>query len=151
MPFDQMATALRDGTVQAAWMPEPYVSAAEQGSKGIPGVRRLLDTAAGPTAEVPLSGYVASASWTKRYKDVTEAFIAGLDAAKQLTVDRTEVEKILVDRMKVSAQTAALAQIGEFPESLVPDRLQRVANDMTAQSDFFPSNTSLVVEKYTQR
>ncbi len=149
MPFKEMAQALRDGTVQAAWMPEPYVSVAEQGSKEVPGVRRLFDTATGPTEEVPLSGYVASASWTKRHKDVTEAFIAGLTAAKALAVDRTEVEKVLVDNMKVSAQTAALARIGQFPQSVVPDRLQRVANDMTAQG-VLPADTSLVVEKYTQ-
>ena len=149
MPFDQMAKALHDDTVQAAWMPEPFVSAAEQGSKELPGVHRLLDTAAGPTADVPLSGYVASASWTKRYKDVTAAFLAGLNAAKATTVNRAEVEDVLVDYMKISKQTAALVQIGEYPQSLVPDRLQRVANDMSSQSGFFDGGGGLVVQRYT--
>jgi hypothetical protein len=54
--------------------------------------------------------------------------------------------------MKISKQTAALVQIGAFPDTLVPDRLQRVANNMTAQSGFFGgSNTELVVQQYTQR
>jgi NitT/TauT family transport system substrate-binding protein len=152
VPFDEMTKALKDGSVQAAYMPEPYISAAEQGSKDRPAVHRLLDTAEGPTADVPLSGYVATASWTKRYKDLTAAFIAGLTAAKEVAVDRTEVEDALINYMKISKQTAALVQIGEFPDSLVPDRLQRVANNMSAQPGFFDgSNTELVVQQYTQR
>jgi NitT/TauT family transport system substrate-binding protein len=152
VPFDEMTKALKDGSVQAAWMPEPYISAAEQGAKDLPAVHRLMDTAAGPTADVPLSGYVATASWTKRYKDVSAAFIAGLTAAKEIAVDRTEVEDVLINYMKISKQTAALVQIGQFPDTLVPDRLQRVANNMTAQSGFFGgSNTELVVQQYTQR
>lgn len=151
VPFDQMAKALHDRTVQAAWMPEPFVSAAEQGSKELPGVHRVLDTAAGATADVPLSGYVATASWTKRYKDVTAAFLAGLNAAKAMTANRTEVEDVLTSYMKVSRQTAALVQIGEFPQSLVPDRLQRVANDMSSQHGFFTTgSTELIVQRYTQ-
>jgi NitT/TauT family transport system substrate-binding protein len=152
MPFDEMTKALKDGSVQAAWMSEPYISAAEQGGKDLPAVHRLLDTATGPTADVPLSGYVATASWTKRYKDLTTAFIAGLTAAKEMAVDRTEVEDALINYMKISKQTAALVQIGGFPDTLVPDRLQRVANDMTAQSGFFaPAAPELVVQQFTQR
>jgi NitT/TauT family transport system substrate-binding protein len=153
VPFDEMTKALKDGSVQAAWMPEPYISAAEQGGKELPAVHRLLDTAEGPTADVPLSGYVATASWTKRYKDLTAAFIAGLTAAKDVAVDRTQVEDALINYMKISKQTAALIQIGEFPDSLVPDRLQRVANNMSAQAGFFSVKgpRELVVQQYTLR
>ena len=151
MPFNEMTKALGNGSVQAAWMPEPYISAAEQGAKDLPAVHRLMDTAAGPTADVPLSGYVATASWTKRYKERTDAFIAALTAAKEIAVDRTEVEDALINYMKISKETAALVQIGEFPDTLVPDRLQRVANNMTTQSGFFSGDTQLVVQQYTQR
>jgi len=128
MPFKQMSAALKDGRVDAAWMVEPYVSAAEQTI----GARRIADGAAGSLAELPLSGYMVTESWAKRYRGTGAAFVAALQKAQGLaTRNPGAVRTILPSYTKTTNVTAALVGVGSFPVSNNAARLQRVVDLMT--------------------
>lgn len=128
MPFRQMYKALQDGTVDAAWMVEPYVSAVEQTI----GARRVADAATGALAELPLSGYVVTESWAKRYRGTGAAFVAALQKAQLLAgTDPGAVRTILPSYTQTTKVTAALVGIGSFPASNSATRLQRVVDLMT--------------------
>ncbi len=133
MPFEQMADALRGGGVDAAWMVEPHIARAEQGVEGdggmVGGVHRLLDTATGVTAGLPISGYAVRATIASELPRTIAAFQAAISEAKELAgADRTVVEEALVAHVTMDEQTATLARLGSYPTSTVPRRLQRVAD-----------------------
>ncbi|MCI0686615.1 MAG: ABC transporter substrate-binding protein [Sporichthyaceae bacterium] len=127
MPFKQMAGALEDGTVDAAWMLEPYVSAAEQTI----GARKLADAAEGSLSELPLSGYMVTESWAKRYRGTGAAFVSALQKAQELaTRNPGKVRTVLPSYTKITKVTAALVGIGTYPISNNAARLQRVVDLM---------------------
>ena len=128
MPFKQMADALDSGTVDAAWMVEPYVSAAEQTM----GARRVADGADGSLSQLPLSGYVVTESWAKRNRGTGAAFVAALQKGQALAMENPgTVRTILPSYTKTTAVTAALVGVGSFPVSNNAARLQRVVDLMT--------------------
>ena len=55
--FPDMATALSSGRVDAAWMPEPFVSKDEESIGAVP----LADSNQGTTQNIPISGYMVTA------------------------------------------------------------------------------------------
>ncbi|HKA68889.1 MAG TPA: ABC transporter substrate-binding protein [Actinomycetes bacterium] len=128
MPFKQMAAALQDGLVDAAWMVEPYVSAAEQTI----GARRIADGADGSLSQLPLSGYVVTESWAKRNPGTGAAFVSALQKGQALAMDNPgTVRTILPSYTKTTKVTAALVGVGSFPVSNNAARLQRVVDLMT--------------------
>jgi NitT/TauT family transport system substrate-binding protein len=128
MPFKQMSAALEDGRIDAAWMVEPYVSAAEQ----TVGARRVADGAAGSLSELPLSGYMVTEAWAKRYRGTGAAFVAALQKAQSLaTRNPGTVRTILPSYAKITEVTAALVGVGNFPVSNNAARLQRIVDLMT--------------------
>lgn len=127
MPFKQMSVALKDGRIDAAWMVEPYASAAEQ----TVGARRVADGAAGSLSELPLSGYMVSESWAKRNPGTGAAFVAALQKGQALaTRNPGKVRTILPSYAKITAVTAALVDVGNFPISNNAARLQRIVDLM---------------------
>jgi NitT/TauT family transport system substrate-binding protein len=128
MPFKQMSIALKNGRVDAAWMVEPYVSAAEQ----TVGARRVADGAAGSLSELPLSGYIVTESWAKRNPGTGAAFVAALQKAQSLAIRNPgTVRTILPSYAKITKVTAALVGVGNFPTSSSAARLQRIVDLMT--------------------
>jgi NitT/TauT family transport system substrate-binding protein len=128
MPFKQMSAALKKGRVDAAWMVEPYVSAAEQ----TVGARRVADGAAGSLSELPLSGYMVTESWSNRNPGTGAAFVAALQKGQALaTGNPGRVRTILPSYAKITEVTAALVGVGTFPRSSNAARLQRIVDLMT--------------------
>lgn len=128
LPFKQMSRALQNRTIDAAWMVEPYVSAAEQTI----GARRVADGAEGSLADLPLSGYIVTESWAKRYRGTGAAFVAALQKAQALAMrNPSTVRTILPSYTKTTKVTAALVGVGTFPVSNNAARLQRVVDLMT--------------------
>ena len=122
-----MATALARGDVDAISAVEPFLTAAE----GNLGANVILPQCQGATADLPLSGYFATAAWVAKYPATARAFAAAIDKAQALAdADRAAVERILPTYIKISKTTAALVDLNSYPTSLDAVQIQRVADLM---------------------
>lgn len=127
IPYPDMATALAKGDVDAISAVEPFLTAAEDSL----GANVIMAQCQGPTANLPLSGYFATAAWTARYPATARAFARAIDKAQALADDdRAAVEQILPTYIKISQMTAALVNLNTYPTSLDPVQIQRVADLM---------------------
>jgi NitT/TauT family transport system substrate-binding protein len=127
MPFQQMAKALQTGKVAAAWMPEPFVTEAEE----TVGAQPLADADAGTTQNLPIAGYVATAAWVKKYPRTAAAFKAAILEGQQIAGnDMAAAQQAIIKYAFVPAQTAPIVAAPSYPLRLDPVSIQRVANLM---------------------
>ena len=125
MPFPNMAAAVQNGQVDAAATIDPFVTAAQ---KEI-GAKIVFDmTGAGPTENFPLSGFATKKEFAEKNPNTIAAFQRALLKGQQLAGDRSNVEKALPKFAKMDPQTAAIVKIGQYPTTIDPKRLQRVAD-----------------------
>jgi len=144
VPFPEMATELKSGAVNAAVLPEPFSSGAEQAEGGIP----LVDLNQGATTSFPVEGYVVTKQWAAKYPHTLAAFYKALEEGQQIAdTSRAAVEAAMEDvpaPFGVSKATAAVMGLDSYPVSTGPVgsvdkiRLQRVVNVMQ-QFIGFPS------------
>jgi len=127
LPFPQMADKLAKGQLDAAFLTEPFL---QQAAKGV-GAYPLFDTASGPTADIPLTGYGATATFVNGNRRTVEAFQRAMKrATDEVRGDRTKVDPLLQKIAKVDPDTAHLAVLTNFVSSLDPVRIQRVVDLM---------------------
>ena len=81
--FPDMATALQDHTVDAAWMPDPFITEAEEKIGAVP----LADSNQGTTENLPIAGYMVTASWLKKYPNTAAAFRRALIKAQTIAAN----------------------------------------------------------------
>src|ERR1700734_977750 len=75
IPFPVMAQQLAAGKIDAAAMPEPFATAAEQQY----GAVQLADLNQGATEEFPIQGYVATRAWAAANPNTLKAFVTALE------------------------------------------------------------------------
>jgi NitT/TauT family transport system substrate-binding protein len=127
--FPQMIAALKDHQVDAAWMPEPFLSSAEQQI----GAQSIFDLDQGAAQSFPVVGYAVTRSWEQKYPKTAAAFLSALEKGQAMAgTDRAAVENAVETFLGVSPQTAAVMALPAFPLGVDSTRLQRVADDMHA-------------------
>jgi NitT/TauT family transport system substrate-binding protein len=127
IPFPEMATALQKHQVDAAWLPEPFISSAEQ----LIGAQQLFDVDQGATANFPIAGYVATKTWMQKYPRTAAAFTAALEKGQALAdSSRADAEQGMQTFAGVDRQTAAIMAFPNYPLGVDRIRLQRVADAM---------------------
>jgi NitT/TauT family transport system substrate-binding protein len=127
MAFPQMTPALQGGQVDAVFLVEPFIQAAVKQAN----VRQVFDTSTNPTADLPLTGYGATANFVNGNKRTVEAFQRAMKkATDQAHGDRTKVEPLLEKIAKVDAETSKKTVLADFVSSLDPARIQRVVDLM---------------------
>jgi NitT/TauT family transport system substrate-binding protein len=127
IPFPQMAQALKAGTVDAAWMPEPFVTEAEETI----GAQPLADADQGTTQNLPIGGYVVTQRWAHQYPRTAAAFRSAILQAQQIAdTDNPAVQQAVIKYAGVPAKTAAIVASPSFPLRLDPVTIQRVADLM---------------------
>jgi len=141
----QMPGELKAGAINAAVMPEPFASMAEQQDGAVP----LADLNQGATTSFPVEGYVVTKQWAQKYPHTLAAFYRALEQGQQIADnDRAAVEnamEALPKPLAVSADTAGLMSLDEYPVSTggVGDvdqiSLQRVVDVMQQFIGFDPS------------
>ncbi|MFI7676122.1 ABC transporter substrate-binding protein [Actinophytocola sp. NPDC049390] len=125
MPFPNMAAAIKNGQIDAAATIDPFVTAAQ---KEI-GAKIVFDmTGAGPTENFPLSGFATKREFAEQNPNTIAAFQRALLKGQQLAADRKNVEEALPKFAKMDPETAAIVKIGQFPTTIDPKRVQRVAD-----------------------
>jgi NitT/TauT family transport system substrate-binding protein len=129
IPFPDVAAALAAHRIDAAYISDPFLTAARQQY----GVRTVFDCDQGLVANLPISGYVATSAWAARNPRTVSAFVGALEKGQALAdSDRSAVSAALHAYIGIPLKAAAVASIGSFPVSqrvqVAP--LQRLADLM---------------------
>jgi NitT/TauT family transport system substrate-binding protein len=127
IPFPEMAAALKARKVDAAWLPEPFISAAQVAI----GAQEVFDADRGATQNLPIAGFVVTKQWAKRYPRTAAAFDRAIAKAQEIAdTNRAAVERALVAYTHVTPMIAAIMAIDTYPPRVDPIRIQRVADAM---------------------
>jgi NitT/TauT family transport system substrate-binding protein len=139
MPFPNMAAAIANNQIDAAATIDPFVTSAQ---KEI-GAKTVFDlTGAGPTENFPLSGFAVTKKFADENPNTIAAFQRALLKGQQLASDRSKVEEALPKFAKMDPQTAAIVKIGQFPTTIDPKRIQRVA-DLLVTYEMLPKKIEI--------
>ena len=127
IPFAHMTEALKAHQVDAISAVEPFLSQAEVSA----GAQIVLQQCTGPTVDIPLDGYIATATWTSAHPATARAFQHAIEQAQAVAAtNRAVVEKLLPSFMPITKQIASTVNLNTYETSLDPVPLQRVANLM---------------------
>ena len=132
IPFPDMAAELAAGKIDAAAMPEPFATAAEQRY----GVVELADLNQGTTQGFAIQGYVVSKSWAKRNPKTLRAFVTALTKGQEIAdTSRAAVEQAMESldgpqNGQIPPIVAAVMAINIYPTAIDKVRIQRVADVM---------------------
>jgi NitT/TauT family transport system substrate-binding protein len=127
VPFPAMAAALAAHRVDAAFMTEPFLSAAENTKGVVP----LFDIDQGAAQNFPIAGYVTTQAWAEKYPNTRGAFARALARGQQVAAtSRTPVEQAMIANLHVSKVTAATMALGTYPLVMTGNDLARVATVM---------------------
>jgi NitT/TauT family transport system substrate-binding protein len=139
LPFPAMPAALQAGKIDAAVLPEPFASIAEQTYGAVP----LVDLDQGATTSFPVEGYVVTKQWAEKYPHTLAAFDKALEEGQQIADgSRAAVEQAMEDLptkpvpLAVSKQIAAVMALDDYPfsaglsDGVDKIRLQRVVDVM---------------------
>jgi NitT/TauT family transport system substrate-binding protein len=132
IPFPQMADELAAGKIDAAALPEPFATAAEQKY----GVTELTDLNQGATEQFPIQGYVTTQAWARQNPGTLRAFLTALHEGQEISdTSRSSVEKAMETLSgpqdgQVVPLVAAVMAINIYPTAIDRVRIQRVADVM---------------------
>jgi NitT/TauT family transport system substrate-binding protein len=123
MAFPAMAKALQDHQVDAAWEPDPYITEAEENVGAIP----LADSNEGTTENLPISGYMVTASWLKKYPNTAAAFRRALIKAQTIAAnDPAAVQQGMQAFASVPKIVAAVEADPQYPTQMNAALLARL-------------------------
>ena len=130
-PLPEMAAMLKSGKVDAAVLPEPFASMAEQSM----GVSLLADLDQGATAAFPVQGCAVTRQWAARHPKTLAAFRAAFEQGQQIAdTSRSAVERAmeaLPRPLAITPVTAAVMALDSYPVGPIDSvRIQRVADVM---------------------
>jgi NitT/TauT family transport system substrate-binding protein len=133
IPFPNMAAELAAGQIDAAAMPEPFATAAEQKY----GAVELADLNQGATVQFPIQGYVVTKSWAAQNPGTLRAFITALAQGQQLAdTSRSSVEQAMETinggppNGQIPPIVASVMAVNIYPTAIDRVRIQRVADVM---------------------
>lgn len=129
VPFPEMGAALQRGDLDAAFFAEPFITA----NSASLGINRIVDTGVGTVDGLPIDGYGGTEGWVKQHPNTAEAFARAIQKAAADASNRSETEKVITGYAKVDPKFAPLMAPLQYPTSVNPTRLQRVADLMQAQ------------------
>lgn len=125
--FPLMAKALQDHQIDAAWLPEPFVTGAEEQI----GAEPLADLDSGASQSLPISGYVVTKAWAHKYPRTLAALRRALVQAQRIADTKpSAVEMAMARYSGVSKTAAAVMAEPDFPLDTDTVLIQRVANLM---------------------
>ncbi len=127
VPFPLMTAALQQHKVDAAWVPEPFLTGAEEQIGALP----IYDLDEGSAEGLPIVGYAVTGAWQQKYPHTAAAFSAALERGQLLAdSDRAAVEQAVEQFLGVPPVTVADMALPDFHLGVDQVRLQRIADDM---------------------
>ncbi|MCK2215828.1 ABC transporter substrate-binding protein [Actinomadura sp. ATCC 31491] len=120
---DQLA-ALSGGQVDAAWLVEPFLTAAKKA-----GARQIIDTTSGVTAGVPIDGWGVSEDWLARNPRTAAALHRALAKAQEIAgADRAAIDEVVPTYTQIPADAAKAMTLGRFSPRADPASVQKLAD-----------------------
>jgi NitT/TauT family transport system substrate-binding protein len=132
IPFPKMAAELAAGEVDAAALPEPFATSAEQQY----GAVELTDLNQGATEQFPIQGYVVTKSWAQQNPGTLKAFVTALAQGQELAdTSRSSVEQAMEaltgpQNGEIPPIVASVMAVNIYPIAIDKVRIQRVADVM---------------------
>ena len=126
--FPAMPGQLQHGAWDAAFLAEPYITAAAMTY----GDRVLADLDQGGAVNLPIDGYVATRAWTAKYPKTAAAFVRAIQAGQAIAnSDTPAVRSIMAKVDKLPPQVTAAMALPGFPVGpMVAAPIQGVAQAM---------------------
>ena len=127
--FPALPGKLHDGDWAAAFLAEPYITAAGQQY----GEQVLADLDQGAVTALPVDGYVATRAWARQHPRTAAAFTRVIEQGQAIANhDISAVQAIMAQNDKLPPQvTAAMALPATYPDGpVVQASIQRVATAM---------------------
>jgi NitT/TauT family transport system substrate-binding protein len=123
MPFPKMAKALAAHQVDAAWMPEPFITEDEESI----GAQPLADTDQGAAESLPIAGYVVTQSWLDKYPHTAAVFRSVMEKAQAIAAqNQSEVQKSMTAFAGVKPLSSNILATTGYPTETTAAPLQRV-------------------------
>ncbi|MBF8190437.1 ABC transporter substrate-binding protein [Nonomuraea sp. K274] len=120
---DQLA-ALSSGKVDAAWLVEPFLTAAKKS-----GATQVIDTTDGVTAGVPIDGWGVTEDWLAANPKTAAAFHRALAKAQEIAgADRKAIDEVVPAYTQIPADAAAAMTLGEFSMEADPAAVRKLAD-----------------------
>ena len=123
----QEVTELQQHHLRAILVSEPYIFQAESSL----GAVEVLDACSGSTAQLPLSGYVATNSWVAANGTAVADFQTGLAKAQSEASMTGQIQQVLPNFTGMTIEDADLATIGSYPTTTSANGLERVVRLMS--------------------
>jgi NitT/TauT family transport system substrate-binding protein len=126
--FPAMPRQLQDGDWDAAFLAEPYVTAAGEEY----GEQVLADLDQGTALNLPIDGYLATQAWTQQHPKTAAAFTRAIEQGQAIAnSDASAVKAAMAQYDNLPPQvTAAIALTGYPVGPVVEGSIQRVATAM---------------------
>ena len=127
-PLPEMPLLLSKHTIEAAWLPEPFGTQAQEQF----GAVQLADFDSGSLQNFPIGTIVGSAKWVQSNPGTIAAFLRAYDQGQQIAdTNRSEVEKVLEKYTGVSQLIAANMTLDTYPLAMDVPVMQRVPDAMS--------------------
>lgn len=131
--FPNMIGDLASGKLDAAWLPEPFGTIAQETI----GAVTLADFDQGSLQNFPIGAYIGTAQWVQSHPNTVAAFLRALEEGQQVAdTDRAAVESALMDKANLTpayAATplqAATMTLDTYPLGMDIPAMQRVSDAM---------------------
>jgi NitT/TauT family transport system substrate-binding protein len=126
--FPDMTGQLQDGAWDAAFLAEPYISAAAMQY----GDQVLADLDQGGAVNFPIDGYVATQAWTEQHPKTAAAFVRAIEAGQAIAnSDPPVVRAVMARDDKLPPPVTAAMALPGFPVGALNETaLQGVAQEM---------------------
>jgi NitT/TauT family transport system substrate-binding protein len=125
--FPQLVTDLATHKVDAASLPEPFATIAEESL----GATVLTDMNQGATLDFPILGYVVAKPWAQAHPDALRAFLTALEQGQQIAdTNRGEVERAMEALTGTKPIIADVMAFNTYPIGIDKVRLQRIPDVM---------------------
>jgi len=126
--FPPMPRELRDGAWSAAFLAEPYITAAgEQYGEEV-----LADLDQGAVFSLPIDGFVATAAWARQHPKTVAAFTRAIEEGQKIAnSDTAAVQATLARNDNLPPEVTAAMALPAYPVGpVVEASIQRVARAM---------------------
>jgi NitT/TauT family transport system substrate-binding protein len=125
--FPLMPAYLDHHKIDAAWLPEPFGTEAEQDY----GAVQLADLDQGAIQDFPIGAVVGNWQWVRMHPNTVAAFLRAYNEGQEIAdTDRAATQKSLVTHTGVTKLVAATMTFDTYPLVLDVPVMQRVANAM---------------------
>jgi NitT/TauT family transport system substrate-binding protein len=131
--FPNMIGDLAKGKLNAAWLPEPFGTIAQETI----GAVTLADFDQGSLQNFPIGGYIGTGQWVQSHPKTVAAFLRALEEGQQVAdTNRAAVEAALMDKANLTATyaatplQAATMTLDTYPLSMDIPAMQRVSDAM---------------------